>query len=131
MSGPMGDPRVQDALVAALGLALTGLLGALWIGASLVAGALVSLILTLTLALGALREGRLGPFGPWLAAALLAWLAAFTLMHVLPADTATLWLGLPPATAVAVYGLWPAPLVLVTLPYALHFQGWIARSEVE
>lgn len=89
----------------------------------------VSLILVLAAAVGARRNGSLGPFRYWLVAALAVWIVAFALMHVASSDTARLILGLPPATAAAVYILWPAPLLLVTLPYAWHFHDHVLTDE--
>lgn len=93
----------------------------MWLGLSLVFAWSCSLAMLLVIAMGARRRGSLGPFRPWLVAALVVWLLAFALMHAASSDSARLLLGLPPATAAAVYLLWPAPLLLVTLPYALHF----------
>jgi hypothetical protein len=73
-------------------------------------------------ALGALRRGRLGSLVlPLLAlgALLQALLAALLLLSGRP-WTGTLWLGLPPAGALLVYGLGLAPLVLVSLLFAWH-----------
>jgi hypothetical protein len=123
------DDRTRDALVAGLGLAMLGCGVALWGGYTLVFAWGVSLCLTLALALGALRDGSLGPFRPWVYAALLAWAVAFLLMHALSADATRLVLGLPPATGASVFLLWPAPLVLVTLPYALYFERHILSRE--
>ena len=81
----------------------------------------ISLLLVLCCALGAARDGGTGPFRWWLGAALACWLVLFSMIHALPNDPAQLFLGFTQATAAAVYGLWLMPLVLVTLPYALHF----------
>lgn len=107
----------------AVGLLLALLLAGItmWLGLTLVFAWSISLSILLAVAMGARRQGSLGPFRGWLIAALLVWLLAFALMHAASSDAARLWWGLPPATAAAVYLLWPAPLLLVTLPYALHF----------
>lgn len=119
--------RLRSLTVAGLGLALLSCALAMALNATLAAAAAVSLILTLSAVLGALRPEGLGPFGPWFVAALGAWLLAFAGMHWLPSDTQTLVLGLPPATAAAVYLLWPAPLLLVTLPYCLYFERAVLK----
>lgn len=122
----------RDVVVAWLGLALGLSLFALLLDATLAFAGGVSATLTLLLLLGAMKRGAVGPVKPWLAASFAAWLAAFAGMHVLP-QTATspdqLWLGLPPATAVMVYGLWLAPLFTATLPYALHFDRFTLNEE--
>lgn len=89
----------------------------------------MSLVLTLCLALGARRQGRLGPFKPWLIAALLVWLLAFGMMHAASNSVVQLWFGFTEATAVSVYLLWPAPFLLVTLPYALFFDKHVLSDE--
>ena len=114
---------MSDNTPLALGL-LVSLVAAgisMWLGLSLVFAWSYSLAMLLVIAMGARRRGSLGPFRPWLVAALVVWLLAFALMHAASSASAQLLLGLPPATAAAVYLLWPAPLLLVTLPYALHF----------
>ena len=106
---------MSDNTPLALGL-LVSLVAAgisMWLGLSLVFAWSYSLAMLLVIAMGARRRGSLGPFRPWL--------LAFALMHAASSASAQLLLGLPPATAAAVYLLWPAPLLLVTLPYALHF----------
>lgn len=118
-----------DRLVAWLGLAMlvTGLcmLG----GFTLLFAWGVSLSLTLCLALGARRNGRLGAFKPWLIAALAVWIAAFGLMHAASNEVTRLWLGFTEATAASVYLLWPAPFLLVTLPYALLFDRHVLSDD--
>ena len=113
---------MSDNTPLALGL-LVSLVAAgisMWLGLSLVFAWSYSLAMLLVIAMGARRRGSLGPFRPWLVAALVVWLLAFALMHAASSASAQLLLGLPPATAAAVYLLWPAPLLLVTLPYALY-----------
>lgn len=102
---------------------------AIWLNHSLVQAATTSALLTSTLALGALHNGRLGPFRYWLSAALIIWLLTFCGMHLLPATVTQLWLGLPPATFVMLAGLWLGPLLCVTLPYAIHFKHILPEEE--
>lgn len=125
----------RDLVVGWLGLALGLSLLALAYDATLAFAGGVSAVLTLVLVLGATKggdRGDLGPFAPWFAASFLVWVLAFAAMHLLPQTTTSpddLWLGLPPATAAMVYGLWIAPLVTATLPYALHFDRFTLTEE--
>lgn len=119
------EDRAQRLTVAALGLAFVAAATAMFLQLTLVFAALVALILTLAAALGAIRNGQLGPFKPFFAAALLVWVVAFAGMHWLPSSTETLVLGLPPATAVSLLVLWLAPLFLITLPYGLYFDDFV------
>lgn len=116
-----GFERVRGGLVLLIAASALGDLLAMWAGRSLLAAALTALLLTAVLMLGAWRPRGGGPLRIWYALALVAWLICFAAMHWLPADTQRLVLGLPPATAAALLGLWLAPLLLVTLPYVLHF----------
>ena len=125
----IAEDRMQHRLVLALGVSFVLAAGCMFAGQSLAFSGCVSLILSLAAALGALKRGRLGPFKPFFAAALAVWLLAFGLMHGLPATAETLWLGLPPATAISVFVLWLAPLFLVTLPYALFFESHVLSGE--
>lgn len=113
--------RGTDQLVGLLGVAflMTGI--TMLAGMTMLFAWGMSLVLTLCLALGARRQGRLGPFKPWLIAALVVWLLAFALMHAASNDATRLLFGFTEATAAAVYLLWPAPFLLVTLPYAFLF----------
>ena len=117
-----GDSQ-RDRLVAAIFLALIATTTAAFAGLSVIFAWGSSLLLVLCAALGASRDERLGPFRAWFAAALACWLLVFTLIHALPNDPTRLFGGLTWATAAAVYGLWLMPLLLVTLPYAIHFHG--------
>ncbi len=119
---PADQNRLSQLLVATMGLAFLGAGVAMFAGFSLAFAWCVSLILTLAVALGAARQGRLGPFTPFLVAALLVWIGAFTLMHLLPAGIERLVLGFPPATAAAMFLLWLLPVLTVTLPYGLLFE---------
>ena len=122
------DPGA-DRLVAWLGLSLV-VTGLCMLGAfPLLFAWGVSLTLTLCLALGARRNGRLGAFKPWLIAALGVWIVAFGLMHAANNDATRLWLGFTEATAASVYLLWPAPFLLVTLPYALLFDRHVLSKD--
>lgn len=113
--------RRRNALVAAFGLVLAATALAAWMGWPALLGWGTGTLVVLAAAIGAIRDGRLGILGWYLAAAELAYLLLFWLMLRLPADTGHLVGGLPPATAAAIYGLWLVGLLLVTLPYALHF----------
>lgn len=115
----------RDLIVAGFFLSLLLTTVAAFVGLSYIMAAGISLMLTLAAALGALRNESLGAFKPFLIAALIAWLLFFGLIHSLPNDPQRLFGGLTQATAAAVYGLWLAPLLLVTLPYA-----WLFHREV-
>ncbi len=77
------------------------------------------------------RDGRLGGLGPPLALLLVlleGGVAAMLLLRGRVADGP--WIGgLPAATAVMIYGLWLAPLVVVALAYALGFDRSGPRAE--
>ena len=119
------DEPTRDLIVAGFFLSLLLTTVAAFVGLSYIMAAGISLMLTLAAALGALRNESLGTFKPFLIAGLLAWLLFFGLIHSLPNDPQRLFGGLTQATAAAVYGLWLAPLLLVTLPYA-----WLFHREV-
>ena len=83
------------------------------------------------IALGAQRQGRLGP---------LSWPLAMLAVTLLACIGAMLWLrgqifaapwvgGLPLATAVQVYGLFLAPLALVSLAYAWTFERFFLPDD--
>jgi hypothetical protein len=76
-------------------------------------------------ALGASRRGRLGPLGPALLlfALFLQLLLAAMILLSGRAEAEGLWLGLPPAGAVLLYGLGLLPLLLVSFGFAWHFGG--------
>lgn len=113
--------RHRDFLVASIFMALIVTAVGAFAGLTVIFAWGISLLLVLCCALGAARDGGTGPFRWWLGAALACWLVLFSMIHALPNDPAQLFLGFTQATAAAVYGLWLMPLVLVTLPYALHF----------
>jgi len=127
---PIESGTEGHALLLLIALSAPLALGALWLNASLVLAAAISLLLTGTLGLGALNNGRLGPFRYWFCAALIIWLLTFMGMHCLPSTADTLWLGLPPATCVMLIGLWLGPLLCVTLPYAIHFEHILPAHEL-
>jgi hypothetical protein len=115
----------RKATLALMALASTAMLSALVVPhpTSGVVFASASLLFPPALAaLGALRRGRLGPLALPLVifgAILQALLAALLLLSGRP-WSGTLWLGLPPAGALLVYGLGLVPLVLVSLGFAWH-----------
>lgn len=127
----------RDIVVVWLAAALALSAAAVAVDASLAFAGGVTATLVLLILLGAMKgpEGDPGPFAPWLALAGTAWLLAFAAMHLLPqtveeaGGAGGLWLGLPPATAAMVYGLWIVPLFLATLPYALHFDRFTLTEE--
>lgn len=59
-----------------------------------------------------------------IALVLVAVVACFLAALLLPPDTATgpLWLGLPPRAAIILYGVGVAPLLILPLAYAWHFE---------
>jgi hypothetical protein len=126
---PEPGDLARNRLMTGLGLTLVAAAIAMFLNQTLVFAAGVSLALVLSVALGASKRGTLGPFRSYLFAALAVWWLAFAGMHLLPHSTDTLVLGFPPATAVAIYGLWLAPFFVVTLPYALHFDRFILTAE--
>lgn len=83
------------------------------------------------IALGASREGRLGPLGwPLLALLLLLEGCVVALLALRGSVPTAPWFGgLPLATAIQVYGLFLAPLFFVSLLYALTFDRFGLRSE--
>lgn len=113
--------RQRDFLVACIFMALLLTSVGAFAGLTVIFAWGISLLLVLTCALGATRDGSSGPFRWWFGAALVCWLVLFGLIHSLPNDPDHLVMGFTHATAAAVYGLWLMPLLLVTLPYALHF----------
>lgn len=126
---PAAHDRGADTLVAGLGVALLATGITMLAGLTVLFAWGVSLTLTLCLALGARRDGRLGAFKPWLITALAVWLVAFSLMHMASNDVTRLWFGFTEATAASVYLLWPAPFLLVTLPYAFLFDKHVLSDE--
>ena len=122
--------ELQDALVASFFVALLMTTVSAFTGYPAVMAWGISLMLTLMLGLGASRNGTTGAFKPFLILALIAWLVSFSLLFTLSSSTDALVGGLPPATAAAVYGLWIAPLLLVTIPYALLFHKHVLDDEV-
>lgn len=126
---PQALERETDQLVGWLGAAFVATGVTMLAGMTVLFAWAMSLVLTLCLALGARRNGTLGPFKPWLIAALLVWLVAFALMHAASNSVVQLWLGFTEATAVSVYLLWPAPFLLVTLPYAFLFDKNVLSEE--
>lgn len=84
----------------------------------------ITLMLVATTALGAMRDGRIGPLIWPLLLVVLVYGGGFAVVLSLPpADPAdpTLWLGLPPRAAVVLYGIGMLPLFGVPLAYALTF----------
>ena len=84
-----------------------------------------STIMLATMVLGASRaRGGIGklaiPFGVIFAILI----AGFSAALLMPAESAatTLWLGLPPRTAVVLYGIGVFPLFLLPIAYALTFE---------
>lgn len=97
-----------------------------WLMAVGIAGALASVM-----ALGAAREGGLGPLGPvflFVFVVVAGGFAAALLLEDAGAGTA-LWLGLPPPAAVVLYGVGLLPLVLVPAAYALTFERLTLSDE--
>lgn len=112
-------------MAVALGLGLVTML----LDATLAFAGTVSLVLTFTLWLGAMRRDDIGPFKPYIAASFVVWIVSFAGMHLLSHSADDLVGGLPHATAVMVYGLWIAPLFTATIPYALHFDRFTLTEE--
>jgi hypothetical protein len=83
------------------------------------------------IALGAARRGRIGPLAIplLLIAVLLEGSVAVMLLLSGAGESGKLWLGLPPATAVLLYGLWLSPLLAVSFVYAWHFGRFGPREE--
>jgi hypothetical protein len=83
-----------------------------------------SALMTATMALGAVRNGRLGRLWFSFAFVFLLFVGGFGTALLLPeSDPAapTLWLGLPPGAAVVLYGIGLLPLLVVPVAYALTF----------
>ena len=78
------------------------------------------------IALGAAREGRLGPVGPPLAALVGLLAAVFAGMFAFRGRVVDgpWWGGLPAAAAFQVYGLFVLPLLLTSIAYARTFRTW-------
>jgi len=95
-------------------------------------GAGIAVLMVATMALGAARDGRLGrltlPFAGVLVVLLAGFGAALALPPPDPADP-TLWLGLPPAAAVVMYGVGLLPLLAVPVAYALTFDEMTLSEE--
>lgn len=119
----------RDVVMAWIAIAMGLSLAALFLDATLALSGGVSMILMLTLWLGAMKGDDVGPFLPYIAASGAVWLVAFTLMHLLPQSADELVLGFPPATAAMVYGLWILPLFTATLPYAIHFDRFTLTED--
>lgn len=117
--------KTRDIIVASFFVVLLMTTVCAFIGATFLMAAGTSLMLCFAAALGAVRHGRVGAFKPWLIAAGICWVLVFALMHGLSSGVDVLIGGLPKATAAAIYGLWFAPLLLVTLPYAFLFHGHV------
>lgn len=100
---------------------------AAWLMAAGTGGSLASVM-----ALGASRRGRLGPLGPvflFVFVTLTGGFGAALLLEGRDAGGADLWLGLPPAAAVILYGVGTLPLVVVPLAYALTFERYTLDGE--
>ena len=121
--------KTRDVIVASFFVCLLFTTVCAFIGSTFLMAAGTSLMLCFAAALGAVRNGRVGAFKPWLIAAGITWILVFALMHGLSSGVDELWGGLPKATAAALYGLWFAPLLLVTLPYAFLFHGHVLSEE--
>jgi hypothetical protein len=125
---------VRNAALGLLTLASLIALGALLVPhpASGIVFASASLLFPPALAaLGASRRGGLGTLGPplLLFALLLQLLLAAMLLLSGRAGDGGLWLGLPPAAAVLLYGLGLLPLFLVSFGFAWHFGRSGPREE--
>lgn len=83
------------------------------------------------IAVGAARDGRLGPLAWPLGLLLLMLEGAMLGMVVLRGRVLELpWVGgLPLAAAIQLYGMWLAPLALVALAYALTFDRFTLTDE--
>ncbi len=115
-------------LQAALAIACVACVAAGWIGdpALLGVAAMAAIMLTLAHAWAGASRGPVlwslvGLFV--LFSGLLVWMAALDD----PASELELWLGLPPATAVLVYAVWPLG-VLPSLLYALRFHDTVLEE---
>lgn len=110
----------------ALALAAAGYLSGIFLGNEI--GAQIALLLTpvfpvALIALGALRNGRLGPIrAPLLLVALLLELGLVTMLILRQQVMITPWMGgLPLAAVVQIYVLWVVPFIIVAVVYALTF----------
>lgn len=98
-----------------------------WLMLAGVAGSLVSVM-----ALGAWREGSVGPLAPVFAFVFVLLVGGFGAALQLPAGAdgaAGLWLGLPPGAAVILYGVGLLPLFVVPVAYALSFDRFTLDEE--
>lgn len=97
-----------------------------WLMAAGTAGALASVM-----ALGAAREGGLGPLGPVFLFVFVVVAGGFGAALLLEdaGAGAGLWLGLPPPAAVVLYGVGLLPLVLVPAAYAVTFERLTLSDE--
>lgn len=131
--------RRLDILVACLLVAFISAAACMLLGLELLFCYAVSVILFLSAMLGAERRGTTGPFKYFFLATLLCWLVAFSIMAGFDIEAIRergyvdeLIGSLPPETAAAVYLLWPAPFLLMTLPYALLFRrNILSDADVE
>lgn len=83
------------------------------------------------MALGAQRDGRLGPVAPVLGALLVVLLGTSIAMLVLRGSVETgpwLW-GMPLVTALQLIGLFVLPLIVVSLGHAWTFERWSLRED--
>lgn len=109
--------RIASAILIAAAAALVLALFNLWLGFGIAACAL--LVLSLALGFGRLRPVLLLLFASYVALlGGMAWLG----------HTPRLVLGLPAATALLVYGIWPMPL-LAALYYALQFRSRVLPDD--
>lgn len=87
------------------------------------------------MALGAVRDGRLGRLWFPFVFVLLVLVGGFgVVLSLPPADPAdpTLWLGLPPRAAVVLFGIGLLPLVAVPVAYALTFdQMTLSQADLD
>lgn len=98
-----------------------------WLMVAGTAGSVASVM-----ALGAWREGSLGPLAPVFAFVFVLLVAGFGAALVLPAGAGgpgELWLGLPPGAAVILYGVGFLPLLVVPVAYALTFDRFTLDEE--
>jgi hypothetical protein len=86
----------------------------------------IAALMTATMALGAVRRGRIQRLWLPLAFTFLILATGFgTALYLPPIDSAAppnLWLGLPPGAAVILYGIGVLPLLVVPIAYALTFE---------
>jgi hypothetical protein len=90
----------------------------------LFAVAIAAMIVAL-MVIGALRRGSIGPLAPVFAFAFLVVAGGFCFALLLPDPPVpgVLWLGLPPAAAVVMYGVGLLPLVVVPIAYGVTFRS--------